>query len=111
MKSNTCLTRTACLFGLALLVIACAKQYEQNAQQIEQQPINCATAPNDIATLQSEKADVAKKLAMGVSAVFPLGLVTGAVTGTERTKVQVATGEYNQMIDQKIAQIRATCGL
>jgi len=38
-------------------------------------------------------------------------MVIGLITGTEETKTQVASGEYNQMIDQRIAQIKQTCGI
>ena len=47
----------------------------------------------------------------GVTAVTPVGLVAGTATGKEKGKMQVATGEYNKMIDQKIVQIKATCGI
>jgi len=33
------------------------------------------------------------------------------LTGTEGTKVKVALGEYNEAIDKRIAQIKATCGI
>jgi hypothetical protein len=33
------------------------------------------------------------------------------VTGTEKEKVEVATGEYNKMIDKRIAEIKETCGI
>jgi hypothetical protein len=61
--------------------------------------------------LQSEKAHVAQQIAMGVTAISPAGMVAGLITGTEQTKLQVATGDYNQMIDQRIADIKMTCGL
>ena len=61
--------------------------------------------------LQSEKAHVAEELAMGVTAIYPASAVMGILMGTEGTKIQVATGEYNQKIDEKIAEIRSTCGL
>jgi hypothetical protein len=89
----------------------CAAQFEQQAEQIENQPIDCRTAPGDLRVLQSEKAHVGQQLAMGVSSVYPSSLIMGVLTGTENTKIQVATGQYNQMIDQKIAQIEATCGV
>jgi hypothetical protein len=78
-----------------------------------QQPIkiNCATAEGDIRMLQSEKAHVAQQVAMGITAIAPAGLVMGVLMGTEQTKLQVATGDYNNMIDQRIAEIKMTCGL
>ncbi len=98
------------LVGTSLFA-GCAQQFKDQAQQIENQPIDCRTAPGDLRVLQNEKAHVAQQLAMGVTAVYPASLIMGVLTGTEGTKLQVATGQYNQMIDQKIAQIEATCGV
>ena len=33
------------------------------------------------------------------------------VTGTEKEKLEVGTGEYNKMIDKRIAEIKETCGV
>jgi len=111
MNNKKHLIQIALGVGITVLVTACASQFEQTEQQVEQEPVDCATAQSDIALLQREKSNVEEQLAMGVSAVLPLGMVVGAATGTERTKAQVATGEYNEMIDRKIAQIRVECGL
>jgi hypothetical protein len=35
----------------------------------------------------------------------------GVVMGTEGTKLQVATGEYNDKIDARIAEIKSKCGI
>jgi hypothetical protein len=98
--------------GIAGLVVACAAQFQEQEQAL-QQPIhiNCATAEGDIRVLQNEKAHVVQQLAMGVTAISPAGMVMGALMGTEQTKLQVATGDYNNMIDQRIADIKITCGL
>ena len=74
-------------------------------------PINCATAEGDIRLLESEKAHVAEQIAMGVAAIFPAGLVLGILTGTEDEKIEVAMGEYDKMIDKRIAEIKAHCGI
>ncbi len=103
--------------GVALGLAGCASQYkkeaaqEQNAQQMQMQPVNCATAQQDLQTLQSEKASNAQRAAAGVSAVLPIGLVAGLVTGTENEKGQVALGDYNKAIDKQIARIKATCNI
>jgi hypothetical protein len=47
----------------------------------------------------------------GVTAITPVGLVAGTATGKEKGKLQIASGDYNKMIDQKIAQIKSTCGI
>ena len=99
---------------LAALLLATAGCKGPNVQAVQQQeaaPVNCATAESDLKTLQSEKVSTAKQIADGVTAITPIGLVAGTATGTEKGKLQIASGDYNQMIDQKIVQIKSTCGL
>jgi hypothetical protein len=48
---------------------------------------------------------------MGATAIYPASAVLGLVMGTEGTKLQVATGEYNQKLDEKIAEIQRKCGV
>ena len=74
-------------------------------------PINCATAEGDIRVLRSEKASVADQVARGVTAIVPAGAVVGLVGGQEGAKLEIASGEYNSMIDKRIAAIRARCDL
>jgi hypothetical protein len=97
--------------GLAAMLGGCAMQEKKNAQAAQAMPVNCPTAEGDIRVLQGEKASTAAKIGNGVSMVVPIGLVVGVVTGTEKTKYQVSTGEYNKMIDTKIAEIKTTCGV
>ena len=104
-------TTLAGAVAAALLCSGCAMMFKEDEKKAEQMPVNCATAPGDIRMLQSEKAHVVQQIAMGVTSIYPAGLVLGLLTGTEGTKIQVATGEYNKMIDKKIAQIQSTCGV
>ena len=97
-------------FGLGILLAGCAAQ-EQQVQQRMSQPINCATAEGDIRVLQSEKTHTLQQIAQGVSAITPAGAVLGILTGTEQTKLSVGAGDYNQMIDDRIAQIKWKCGV
>ena len=91
-----------------VLISACKGPNVQEVQQQEAAPVNCATAEGDLRTLQSEKVSTAKQIADGVTAITPIGLVAGAVAGTEKGKLQIASGDYDKLIDQKIAQIKAT---
>lgn len=102
--------------AMVLLFLAlsagCAFQQKKVEQQLANPAqINCATAQGDLRMLQQEKANVAQRIAEGVTAIYPAALVVGLVSGTEDVKYQVATGEYNQKIDARIAQIKQTCGL
>jgi len=109
MKKAT-LTITAAF--LCTLLTSCAgdkmvKQGEADAKK----PVNCATAEGDIRTLNSEKMHTSQQMAAGVMAIVPASLVVGVVTGTEGGRAKVATGEYNKMLDEKIAEIKAQCGM
>jgi hypothetical protein len=35
----------------------------------------------------------------------------GVVTGTEKEKLKVSVGDYNKMIDKRIAEIKEKCGV
>jgi len=61
----------------------------------------------------SAKADsnIEAAIADNITAITPIGLVAGAATRTEKGKLQIASGQYNEMIDQKIVQIKTTCGI
>ena len=102
------------ILAALVIVVAAGCQSQPNVQQVEKQvaaPVNCATAEGDLRSLQSEKVSTAKAIADGVTAITPIGLVAGAATGQEKNKLQIASGKYNEMIDQKIVQIKTTCGI
>jgi hypothetical protein len=103
--------RAAALLACALLLGACAAQMKKEEQSAKALPENCAIAEADVRVLRSEKAHVAQQIAMGVTAIVPIGLVIGLVTFTEGEKIRVATGEYNRALDQKIAEIQTQCGV
>ena len=96
--------------ALVILVAGCSDKYKKTEQQMKQ-PINCATAEGDIRLLMHEKAHVTDQIAQGISAFSPAGLVVGLASGTEDTKMNVASGDYNKMIDKRIAEIKAHCGI
>jgi len=106
MKRIVRLALAACA---GISVTSCAAKHQKQVEQDLKRPIHCATAEGDVRSLQHEKTHVLQQIAAGVTAIVPIGLVAGVATGTEGTKVQVATGEYNKQIDAKIAEIKAVC--
>jgi hypothetical protein len=104
------LKKVFCCVILAIVVVACAP-ISKDAKEDMAQPVSCATAPADLRALESEKAHVGKQIASGVTAIVPVSLVVNIVTGTEKEHFKVATGKYNDMLDNKIAEIKSTCGL
>ena len=107
--------RTLSLAGMALaagMIGGCAMQQAQVEQNLSDPGrIDCRTAYGDLRVLQSEKASLAQRVVEGATAVYPAGAVMGILTGTEGTKITVATGDYNQMIDDRMAAIRRKCGI
>jgi hypothetical protein len=61
--------------------------------------------------LEGEKTHASEQLATGVTTIIPRGLFTSAVDGKTVEDAKVATGDYNKMLDDKIAEIKKTCGL
>jgi hypothetical protein len=96
--------------GLVVLQCGCGGKYKKVEQSLDA-PINCATAEGDIRMLQHEKAHTMDRIAAGVSSISPAGAVIGLVTKTEGASLNVTTGEYNKMIDKRIAEIKAHCGI
>jgi len=46
-----------------------------------------------------------------VKSILPISLVVNVASGTEGDQAKVASGEYNKMIDNKIAEIKQQCGM
>ncbi len=81
---------------------------EETKQEMAK-PVDCATAKEDIAVLESEKASVGRQMVAGVRSVFPIAAVAGLLTGDYNDRAKVATGQYNDDLEKKIRQIRVTC--
>ncbi|MHC4758092.1 MAG: hypothetical protein ACYTE8_05520 [Planctomycetota bacterium] len=96
--------------GLLIVLCGCGGKYKKVEESLDA-PINCATAEGDIRMLQHEKTHTADQIAAGVSSISPAGAVIGLVTGTEGASLKVTTGEYNKMIDKRIAEIKEHCGI
>ncbi len=95
----------------ACLIVGCASPISDEAEQGLAKPVNCDTGAADIAALEAEKASVADQTVAGVKSVVPASAVMGILAGTTKDKAKVATGVYNQELEDKIAEIKATCGL
>lgn len=94
----------------SLLLASCVSSDKKMEADVKK-PVNCATAQADIKTLQAEKASTMQKIGAGFETVIPISLVVGVASGTEGTNAKIAAGDYNKMIDQKITDIQAQCGV
>jgi hypothetical protein len=105
------MNKTTLVVGLFFLLLTSCSPVSKQAQQDLDKPINCATAKGDIRALQAEKVNVGREIAAGVTSIVPISLVVNTATGNEKKNLQVATGDYNMMIDKKIAEIKQSCGI
>jgi hypothetical protein len=100
---------SVCAVALPALLGGCAIQDKKTEQKIESAHYTCATADGELRVLESEKKTTAQRISAGVRSVVPITLVVGLVTGTAGVKYRIATGDYNKMIDGKIAEIKQMC--
>jgi hypothetical protein len=98
-----------CAIGLTGFISGCYTAEKKTAQETATAPVNCATADGDIRALEEEKKTTAQRIAAGVKSIVPIGLVAGVVSGQAGTKYKIATGQYNTMLDNKIAEIKQQC--
>lgn len=107
------------LFSSLLILSACFNRKNHSpmpsisdeAKASQNKPVNCATAQQDIATLEDEKASVAKQALAGLRSVVPFAAASGLLLGDYQDRVSVATGDYNADLQAKIDQIKHTCGI
>ncbi len=97
--------------ALLMVITGCSSPIPKQAKADLAKPVSCGNAEADIRSLNAEKAHVASQTAAGVKAILPISLVVNVASGTEGDQAKVASGEYNKMIDKKIADIKQQCGM
>ena len=90
------------------LGVACTPVSKEEKQELAK-PVDCTTARGDIRVLKSERNHVVQRIAEGVTSIYPAAAVIGIVRGVEKDKLEVAVGEYNKKIDEKVKEIKANC--
>jgi len=107
------------LFSLTTLLSACVHRENlsprptitNDEKASLEKRVNCATAEQDIATLEEEKASVGRRALAGVRSVIPFSAAAGILMGDFTDRVEVATGTYNEALENKIMEIRTECGI
>lgn len=113
--------------SLKLLVIVCAVfalvgcgrvQSRMHKQEIPDQakadlakPIDCTAAQSDIQILESEKVSSTDQLKSGVKMFVPASAAVAILKGQYIDRGEVAVGQYNTDLDNKIKEIKTTCGI
>ena len=76
--------------GLALLLVTLS-----TASLGQEASVNCDTAKEDIAKLESEKKSSLEQAEKGVTSIMPSTAVLHILTGTQQESKEIASGEYN----------------
>lgn len=101
-------TLLAGTLSAANMTFACGSSWSQ-----EQKSIDCSTAKEDIATLQSEKEETDDKIVHGFFGYMPIGLVVneaGRVAhGDDESEEKIKA--YNQKLQDQIDAIKNTCNI
>ena len=107
--------KTPTLIFLSLAVLsACSAQAPAPEKQVQASlaaPIDCSKAPADIKLLNSEKARTSQEIEDGAGSIIPIGAVAHMFGGSEKQSFEIGTGEYNQKLDAKIAEIKKQCNI
>ena len=93
----------------SLILLPACRAIQKEAKMELAKPVECATAPQDLAILKKDKASVEKRFLEGVTAITPYGAVIGILTLQEKDKLEVAIGVYNHRLQRKIEEIQDTC--
>lgn len=99
------------ILAVLCLVFNSCQSISKEAKEEIAKPVDCSTAEQDIATLQSEKASVEKQILEGATMITPAGLALTILSDDLQNRGEVVSGEYNQMIADKIEKIKETCGI
>lgn len=106
MQAKTLILAT----GITLGVAACSTRPTQ--QEIETIEVDCNNAQEQIATLEAERERTSsERLGRGVQSVAPPAVIVNIFRGQYDQNVQIASGEYEQILLDKIDEIERTCGL
>jgi hypothetical protein len=72
-------------------------------------PVNCATAEGDLRAIAAEKKHAQDQQVESVVSILPAGALLGLVTGTEKKRLSMLSGDYVKALDERAAEIRSTC--
>lgn len=110
-------TRVAVVALCAFALTACVGISPETKMKISE-PVNCSSGYADIAYLESEHASGGKRFVQGLFGILPPSIIISALRAAARSPERmyldhwsVASGSYNEQMDDKIASIKQRCNL
>jgi len=97
------IARGALLGAVSLMLAGCAAMTMRDIMAVKP---DCARIDKQIAMLENEKAENDQRLLAGIQSVAPALAALNIVAGTYGRNVAIATGEWADAIDTKLAELR-----
>ena len=101
-----------CTLSAAFITLGSGSSWSQAP---DQNPIDCSTAQEDIKTLVHEHKATDERIAKGAFSILPIGMVLNeskkATESSAEKQKEMDIKEYNLKIDQRITEIKRTCGI
>ena len=95
--------RGALLGAVSLVLAGCAAMTMRDIRAVKP---DCARIDKQIAMLEKEKAENDQRLLAGIQSVAPALAALNIVAGTYGRNVAIATGEWAEALDTKLAELR-----
>lgn len=92
------------LCGLVLLLASCAAPITR--EEVQNTTYDCTNVDTKLSELNEEKEKNNKRVLSGVKSVMPVGAVVGIVQGRYKENVAIATGEWAEILDEKILEMQ-----
>ncbi len=95
--------RTIAVLAAFLLLSAC--NTPMKTDDIQNVQATCTNVDDEIATLQKEKEENNRRIKAGITAILPVSAVIHIVRGNYSNNVKLATGEWAEVLDAKLAEL------
>ncbi len=102
--------RLAALLLLAVITGCATTSHEERASLLAE-PIDCASAEADIASLKAAMPSKGERARSVVQTMTPIGAVAGVATGSYTDRAAVLTGRTQDELSARIEEIKATCSI
>lgn len=101
------LNHITCALSGAFLLLSSATAWS------EQNPVDCATASDDLAHLKHEKKSTDERVVKGALSILPISLVINAAHSatSKETPKEMEIKKYNQKISDRMDEIKKACNI
>lgn len=101
---------STCIIMLSVfLLTACVTR--PSTDEIQKRTPDCENAEEQLKMLDEEMVETHERIFSGVRSVLPTAAVYTLLVGEYGTNYSIATGDYEEILDAKIIEIKEKCNL